>query len=196
MSLPNLDYDVANWGADESESPRVQRSQWVWDWLDKRGGYWGSGHPDARTLAAFLLVGEGVSLMNVTSSPSRFDGLHVMVWYMQYLFSDGITATDLSVFTAFFNPKRNPSGAWTQEDRDKFQKGPGDYTLNLARGFVDEYWGAGPVYHNGNIVYKWWDNCENFSYTVAFSVDIPIGQLKCGGQEKTKILYFYVFVRG
>jgi hypothetical protein len=191
---PNLDYDILDWGRDDNldESWRVLRSQWVWDWLEERGGFWGPGHPDVKTLVTILLVGEGVSLMNVNSSGKRLDGLHVMVWYMRSLFDggDGITATDLSAFTAFFNPKRDASGAWTQEDRDAYQKGPGDYTLKISRDFVDAYWDAGPVSHNGNIVYKWWDNSENFSYTTAFSVNIPFEYVVINGKKVPKILFF------
>lgn len=166
-----------DWGKNPFDDAwRTQRSQWVWDWLKERGGWWGSGAPSLKTLITMLLIGEGVGLMNNDSSDRRFDGMRVMVWYMRHLFDDGdgITAKDLSTFTAFFNPVRDASGAWNQADRDRYQKGFDAYTWSIASGFVDMYWGTGPYLHKNKIVYKWWDNTENFNYNVAFSVVIPI----------------------
>jgi hypothetical protein len=105
---------------------------------------------------------------------------------------NGITATDLSTFTAFFNPHKDTSGAWTQKDRDRYDKGYGS-TWEYSKGYVDSYWDADAFYHNGNIVYKWWDNCETFNYTIAFSVAIPVEKISCpltDNKDVTKILSF------
>ena len=178
---PSLDDDISDWGVIPdgytNEEWRVERSARVWEWICQ-GGWWGSGCPDVRTLITMLLIGEGVGLLNVTSNPEadRVNGLKAMIGLMVYLFTDadGITAQDLSTFTAFFNPIRDSSGAWTQADRDRYQVGFDDYTWSIAISKVDDYWYAGPLYRDDHMVNKWWDNTENFSYVVVFYVNIPV----------------------
>ena len=199
--VPDLDSDVEDWGINpgfDENYWRELRSQWVWDWLGENGGWWGEGHPDLKTLVTMLLLREGVGLMNYQSGPNPGRGLHVMVWYLRSLFDDedGITALDLSTFTAFFNPKRGSGGAWTQADRDFYQKGYvtnyEKFTWEVASGVVDTYWDAGPVTYNDKNVYKWWDNSETqfAGYTAAFHVNIPAETVWLNGKEVPKVMYF------
>jgi hypothetical protein len=142
-------------------------------------GWWGSGCPAAKDLAAWLLWQEGGWLYNSSIFDPRVNdwrnviaGRHAMVGIMAYLFGDGnITATDLSTMTAFFNP--DSGGAFTSRDWAELMTSPPPPPDWFKE--VDKYWDRGPYMHNGHRVNRWWTTTEAVQCTqcvIAFSVDI------------------------
>jgi RHS repeat-associated protein len=170
---------IPDWGVDQSEAWRQMRAGHVWSWLCSSGGWWGAGCPSPKQLAAWLLWQEGGLLYNSSVvAPEVNDwsnvaaGRQAMVGLMAYLFGDGnITAADLSVFTAFFNP--NAGGAFTNSDWAEWMSSPPPPPEWFAE--VDKYWDKGPYLHNGRRVDRWWTTIESNPCTecaVALSIDI------------------------
>ena len=103
-------------------------------------------------------------------------GIHVMVGRMNQLFGDdNITSTDLSTFTAFFNPNRGDT--FDPDDwRQLTSQAPPYWRYD-----VDKYWDGG-VYRDelGHAVTRWWDDSADTASgycstgcSVSFNVYIP-----------------------
>ena len=158
-----------------NDTTRTHNSYKVWTWICKSGGWWGSGCPSGKDLAAFLLWKEGGTFYNFdlySGNQSDMAG-RIMAGYFNYLFEDnnGITAYELSKFTAFFNPKLGT--AFNSSDWNTLVGGPSPNSNFVTA--VDTYYSKGPVIENGYIVSRWWDTTESFpcsACTVYTSIDL------------------------
>jgi hypothetical protein len=161
---------IPNWGDNTADEDwRQERAELVWSWMCTAGGWWGSGCPGAKDLAAWLLMMEGGPLFNVNTTGSVNEAIRAMVGLFQYLFddADGITPQDLSRFTAFFNPKQRDGGVFGADDWALIQTKPAD--LFYKKG-VNKYWDWGPYYHNNRVVDRWWSSTERILATGQFKI--------------------------
>ena len=157
---------ILNWGAlAGDENSRRIRAHKVWEWMGAVPGWWNgytSGYPQARDLAAWLLVGEGGQLLNHQTIEANPDGswekgIRVMVGLMGEHFNDGITDVELSTYTAFFNPKWD--SVFNEEDWALINRKP----ENFYYYYIDEYLYSGAFMHtdaqgNSHRVDRWWDD--------------------------------------
>jgi hypothetical protein len=179
---------ILNWGAPagDGEARRI-RAHKVWDWMGSVPGWWNgytSGYPQARDLAAWLLVGEGSGLLNIQTieanpNGSWEQGVRVMVGLMGEHFNNGITDVELSTYTAFFNPEWDR--VFDQDDWNWINRKPEDFYYY----YVDKYLYSGVYMHTdaqqkSHRVDRWWDDTTDkqsgycSSCIPVISVRIPI----------------------
>jgi len=171
---------IPSWGLDTSEAARHDRAAKVWMWLCVAGGWWGSGCPSSFDLTAWLLWQEGGVLYNEKVFAENREKIpnakQAMIGLMQYLFSDknGITARDLSTFTAFFNP--DSGGAFTPNDLKELMTKPvPSYYVDVMDHINSQ---KGPLIRDGRIVDHWWTSNEAIQCTqcnVKITITIPRG---------------------
>ncbi len=162
---------IPSWSNDQSDALRIERSEKVWGWLCSSGGWWGSGCPDEKALAAWLLEHEGGELTNgdIVIKPEGETGLQIRLTLLHTFFKDGnITKEELAQFTAFFNPKMGSNGAFTLGDWEMLNTKPDDAVIQR----VNDYWeNPAPYYgENGELLTKWWDYTEDFNYQKVYIV--------------------------
>ena len=94
---------------------------------------------------------------------------------MEFLFDDElISATDLSTFTAFFNP--DSGSAFTKGDWEELMTSPAPPINYYSE--IDKYWDKGPFMSGPYVVDHWWVSGEANPCTqcvVAFQLTIPPG---------------------
>lgn len=182
---------IPNWGEDQSEEWRVERAAKVWGWICLTGGWWGVGCPDPSDLIPWLLFKEGALLFNgdvIDTNKETFNNWsaeQAIVLLAYYLFndSDGLTPTDLSVFTSFFNP--NSGGEFGTLDYKELRS-------KVNEKFVHEdvekilSSGIGPFVKDGKTITHWWTSKEKNPcptcisvFTVTFPAGVP--DYKTGG---------------
>ena len=139
---------IPSWGSDNSEAGRLLRSEKVYDWLGKSGGYWGGGAPNEKTLVAWLIFMEGSSL-------ERYDQKN-MGKGMRYRFNKwGFDAKQRGAFTAFINPHRDD---FFNETDWKFLTAP-DFNISFYEGMANEIY-SGAVENNDGYYLYWFDANE------------------------------------